>query len=168
MRNLIALLALCALSAFGQTDRYFVSGVATLAASDYTITIAQPDENGRRFELETVVVQASGGEITVSLERDCSTVTVTTPVSIVVVNPESTPPGGARFKAYANSAAASCTSFSNFSAEKGWKIPNKSMITLPGSGLYKEGSGLSKNLTIRLSGTAGYLALWQIAIKETR
>lgn len=166
MRKLFALWAFCALSAIAQ-DRYVMSGAASLGASDYTITVRQPATGGKRLEVEQVTVQAVGGEVTAAIERDCTSVTTTTPLAIVAVNAESAPSAGPRFEAYANSAASNCTSFNNFGAEKGWKIGDRAMLPIPSQGTFKEGSGNTRNITLRLSGN-GFVALYQIIVRTSR
>jgi hypothetical protein len=165
MRTFFALLVLCA-CAFGQ-DRYIMSGAATIGASDYTITIRQPASGGKRLEVEQITVQAVGGEVTVATERDCSTVTTSTVVVPVAANAETAPAAGPWFNVYANSGASTCSSFTDFSAQKGWKVPDKAMIAIPSYGLYKEGSGVNRNINVRLSGN-GFVALWQVIVRASR
>jgi hypothetical protein len=167
MRKLFALAVMCACAAIAQ-DRYVVSGAATIGASDYTVTIRQPASGGKRMEVETVAVQSVGGEITAALERDCTGVTTTTPLSIVAVNPETTPVAGAAQQAYANSAATGCTPLNDFGAtHKGWKIGDRALLPIPAQGTFKEGSGVTRNINLRLTGN-GYVALYQIIVRISR
>jgi hypothetical protein len=161
-RLLLALLFVCA--AYGQ-DRFIISGAPTLGASDYTITIVSPQ--GKRLEIESFVVQAVGGEVTAATERDCSSVTTSTPLTPVAANSESATAIGTRMAVYANSAASSCSSFASFSTEKGWKVPNNTLLNIPALGLYKESADAGKNINLRLSGN-GFTALYQIIVRVAR
>lgn len=171
MRPLIALIFLCLFSVSSvlaqQIDRYTISGYASLGASDYTVTIRQPATGGKRLEIESIVVQAIGGEITAAVERDCSTVTTTSAITPVAVNAETAPAAGNKFQAYKDSAASSCTSFNDFTPEKGWHIPDRAMLAIPAQGTFKEGSGVTKNINLRLAGS-GYVAIYQILLREAR
>lgn len=168
MRKILAMAVLCAAPLLAQTDRYVISGSASLTASDYTITIRQPATGGKRVEVESITVQAIGGEITAAVERDCSTVTTTSAVTPVAVNAESAPQAGPKFEAYKNSAASSCAgSFNAFTPEKGWRIPDRGLLPIPSQGTFKEGSGNTRNINLRLTGN-GYTALYQIIVRESR
>lgn len=166
MRLILFAMAVVCLPMLAQ-DRYIMSGSASIGASDYTITIRQPATGGKRFEVKQITVQAVGGEITVATERDCTTVTTSTPVTAIAANSETAPADPPVWSAYANSAASTCSSFTDFGGDKGWKIPDKAMLPIPSAGLYKEGSGVTKNINIRLTGN-GNKALWQIIVEAAR
>jgi hypothetical protein len=168
MKRFIASLLFVCASAYAQ-DRYILSGAATIGASDYTITIRQPASDGKRVEIESITVQAVGGEVTVAVERNCSSVTTSSAATVRVVNPDTAPsPQPAnKFQAYLNSGASGCSTFNDFDSQKGWKVPDRAMLPIPSLGTFIQGDGTAKNITIRLSGD-GFIALWQIIVRENR
>lgn len=155
-RTRLALAGVCLLMAAtvarAQTvDRYSVPIKVTLSGASRTITLVS---TGKRVELEQISVQPIGtGSISVALERDCASVTTTSPVTAKTpINPESAPANRPLVAVYDVSAAGGCTVIS-----PDWVIPDGGLLGIPAAKVYAEAA--NKNINIRITpGSGGTLA----------
>lgn len=150
----IALALVCLLTVAGPvaaqiTDRYAIPLKVSLSGTSRTVTIVPLA--GKRIELETVSVQPTGTTdgITIQIERDCTSVTTTSPISRPAVNGQTAPSTGAKFTAYDNTAATGCTALS-----PDWLIPDDALLPISGTGTFSTG-GTNRNINLRIAGGAG-------------
>lgn len=160
--RIACLILVCAASALAQIDRYIVSHSVALAGTTKVVTIQQPATGAKRVEIESITVQCVGADCPVLIDRDGSAATTTAALIVTALNPETAPAAGRKFLAYTDSNAGIGVALSPT-----WTVPDKAIFPIPFTGTFKESSGTTKNINVRV-GPATATANFQIVVREYR
>ena len=162
MRKLLVLVALCAIPAFAQFDRYAIIHESSVSSTSLVITIQQPATNAKRIEIESVSVQCEVNACNSQVFRDGAPQT-TGLISTTSLNVDTAPAGGPKFSVYATSALG----FGAIPISPNWRIPADGLLPLQWTGTFKEKTATSQTFSVRVGPFTG-TARVQIYVREYR